>query len=452
MIDLFCLPLSVIYIMMNTVMISAVMLVITMVFMYTRFRRDQDLSFVVAGVVTEIFLVSEVWICCVIMNQTLYRNNIIDSYSFLLWTAAAVSALWMLAGYRTKNKEYILPAVLLLSVMPPLANAGAVYYCTAFIVTNILLTACFVYSSIREINYYRLNINRLSIKEGIDMMTDGLAFDDSRGKRILVNRSMDNVLIRLGDEDHEKIKTRKGFIARFEHDTWEFSDTELVINKKKYIQHLAADITEEDALNRNLEHYNESLRQMNEHLQWMADNVEKIREEEEILAMKSKVHDILGQRLSIVHQVIVNSGEGLIDAAELRPMLIGMTDDIREDGKMDESDHLREIVEAFSFSGMQIILYGHLTGNEDTDAVIVRMIREAATNALRHAGAKKLFVFIKSSGSSAEVRITNDGARPEDNIKEGSGLQGIRRRVNEAGGVFEVISSPVFMLKAVFKY
>ena len=62
-----------------------------------------------------------------------------------------------------------------------------------------------------------------------------------------------------------------------------------------------------------------------------------------------------------------------------------MTDDIREDGKMDESDHLREIVEAFSFSGMQIILYGHLTGNEDTDAVIVRMIREAATNALRHA-------------------------------------------------------------------
>jgi len=452
MIDLFCLPVSVITAAMVALMLSAVMQTLTLIFMNMRYKKDADIFIVLAGIATICFLSAEVWICVVVLNQTLFSGNIVDQYADFMWTAAAASALWTADFLRNKSPKCITLALVMIAVIPPLADVNASYYCIAFVSVNLSMAVLFTVAAVNEIKYYRGNINRLSIKEGIDMMADGLAFDDSNGNRILINNSMNELLRRMKEQEHEKIKTDKGFIVRFPEDTWEFSQEDLNIDGKNYVQYMASEITEEDSLNRDIERYNEYLDEMNGQLQWMVDNVEKIREEEEIIAMKSRVHDVLGQRLSIVHQVIENSDTDFIGAEDLKPMLIGLADDIRENRKIDQDAHLKEIIEAFSFSGMQIIMYGSLLGNGTVDEVIVRMIREAATNALRHAGARKLFVFIDSWGSSATVKVSNDGISPVNDVTEGNGLKGIRRRVKEAGGTFEVISCPVFMLKAEFKF
>ena len=52
-----------------------------------------------------------------------------------------------------------------------------------------------------------------------------------------------------------------------------------------------------------------------------------------------------------------------------------------------------------------------------------------SSNCVRHAGASELYVKFGSAEHEWGVVITDNGQKPEKNIKEGGGLSGIRKRV-----------------------
>ncbi len=64
-----------------------------------------------------------------------------------------------------------------------------------------------------------------------------------------------------------------------------------------------------------------------------------------------------------------------------------------------------------------------------------RVLREAVTNLLRHANARKCGVSLVVTNDEATLRVWNDGA-VEAAAGNGSGLTGLARRVGEAGGTF----------------
>jgi signal transduction histidine kinase len=69
------------------------------------------------------------------------------------------------------------------------------------------------------------------------------------------------------------------------------------------------------------------------------------------------------------------------------------------------------------------------------------VVSEALTNAARHARASVVHVELKAEDSIIELAIRDDGvggARPD----RGSGLIGLRDRVEALGGTFEIQSSP----------
>jgi signal transduction histidine kinase len=69
------------------------------------------------------------------------------------------------------------------------------------------------------------------------------------------------------------------------------------------------------------------------------------------------------------------------------------------------------------------------------------VVSEALTNAARHARASVVHVELKAEDSIVELAIRDDGvggARPD----RGSGLIGLRDRVEALGGTFEIQSSP----------
>ena len=65
--------------------------------------------------------------------------------------------------------------------------------------------------------------------------------------------------------------------------------------------------------------------------------------------------------------------------------------------------------------------------------------REAITNAVRHSGARNLWLQARIEGGRADLRIRDDG-RGTDLLVPGNGLQGMRERLRQHGGWLEVVS------------
>jgi signal transduction histidine kinase len=85
----------------------------------------------------------------------------------------------------------------------------------------------------------------------------------------------------------------------------------------------------------------------------------------------------------------------------------------------------------------------------DVETLVFRLIQEALTNVLRHSGTDRAQVSVVRAGGLLELRIS-DGGRgfdPEDTLTgdetaTGSGLRGMRDRLELFGGRLDVTSAP----------
>ena len=71
------------------------------------------------------------------------------------------------------------------------------------------------------------------------------------------------------------------------------------------------------------------------------------------------------------------------------------------------------------------------------DLAAYRVVQEALTNALKHAGAARAQVFIHYRPTALELAVTNNGATRANGTGTGHGLVGLRERVSLYGGEFE---------------
>jgi len=72
---------------------------------------------------------------------------------------------------------------------------------------------------------------------------------------------------------------------------------------------------------------------------------------------------------------------------------------------------------------------------------VLRVIQEAITNAVRHAGATKILVTARY-GAEHEyeyvIQVEDDGVGIADDVSPGRGLSNMRRRARELGGTLDV--------------
>jgi signal transduction histidine kinase len=73
--------------------------------------------------------------------------------------------------------------------------------------------------------------------------------------------------------------------------------------------------------------------------------------------------------------------------------------------------------------------------------VVYRCAQEAVTNAVRHAQAANVTVSVERTDSALRLEVRDDG-RGTHAILPGAGLQGLRERVDEAGGRLALASRP----------
>ena len=78
----------------------------------------------------------------------------------------------------------------------------------------------------------------------------------------------------------------------------------------------------------------------------------------------------------------------------------------------------------------------------ELETAIYRIVQEAVTNAVRHAGARRVEISVREADGALHARITDDG-RGFDPVapRNGFGLTGIRERVALVHGELEIASS-----------
>lgn len=169
--------------------------------------------------------------------------------------------------------------------------------------------------------------------------------------------------------------------------------------------------------------------------------------------MRARVHDVIGQRLSIMHRYLE---EGRLDdesLEQIEPLLRSIAIDLHGKdggGTRDAAEELGDIVHAFGLVGVRIVVDGKLPVDVRTAAAFLQIVREASTNATKHAQAHQIQVRFWEEGAeswrTARMTVSNDGTPAPASIREGTGIPGMRHVAQDLGGSLEVDPGPPFTL------
>lgn len=238
-------------------------------------------------------------------------------------------------------------------------------------------------------------------------------------------------------------------LFRFVDRTYEFSKEEIEIGKKRYIRYVALDVTKRDITLQKLEMQTDELSAATENLIWMLENLEQIKKEEEIGRMMRKLHDVCAQRVSIIRQTMLSKKE--IDYVYLESMLDDFSEEMAHGLIEKPIERLQDIQNSFKNIGMKIVVHGEIPIEKHVQNILCEIFRESATNALRHANAKKIDVYVKEMGKGTKIEIYNDGIEPKTEIIEGNGINGMRENLRAIQGTLEIIRKPKFKI-LIFLY
>ena len=230
-----------------------------------------------------------------------------------------------------------------------------------------------------------------AVKEAFDNLPSGVCFFDKNGTVTLCNHQMYRVFFALTGMDLQSLPELQDFLnshgneSHRDHEfflledntAWTFAQEQITTQEgETYTQVTASDVAELYLRQKELEEEMRKLKKHAERIRRLSSDILALIREEEILNMKMRVHDDIGIRVLI-------------------------------DGEFPEQTAVKEL--------------------------FLSVIRECMTNAVRHAGAKELYIRFVCSGQQAAVTVTNDGASPEGEIVEGGGLTSLLSLVKKSG-------------------
>ena len=296
--------------------------------------------------------------------------------------------------------------------------------------------------------YKKETITDFSIKKVIDECEFGILV--LKGKKAkLINNKMYEILDKLNiKKDYVTNIIRqsinqldKNYCVKVEDKYYVF-----VINNNEII---TFDITEEYKLHQKLNGQNKKLKENNKKILLSIDNIEELEKEKNLLKLKNKYHDILGQNLSILQQYLNKEKISQENFEEIKFMVQKMFIDIEDTD--DTNTNLENLIKIHKKNGTDIIMDGKLPQNKETAKEFFEIIREATTNAIRHAGSSKVFVKIRETLEETYMIITNDGRKPNKFITENQGIKDMRRKVKKLGGMFYISTVPEFSVNISIK-
>ena len=303
-------------------------------------------------------------------------------------------------------------------------------------------------------SFHRLksNINYYSLKEALDGSKNGILFEDKYDviyeniamrdllDKLRINRKLSAKEIwgKLKEDKNNRNVDENNILVFIDNLVYSFS---MVPNSTK-LQFVSFDITKEFQTTLKIKETNNELKTKQIEIVSMIDNIENIEKQNEIITLKSKLHDILGQRLFILHQILDTIDEKNFDIVEIKKLLSSMLLEVNNEDISNVKNLQDSIVSSFDMIGFKIEFSGELPNDFKKSRAIVKIIRECATNAIRHANATKLFVKIYEN----RVEISDNGKIQVQSFTEGTGIKGMRLTAQSFGGKINIENQGKFKI------
>ena len=349
-----------------------------------------------------------------------------------------------------KNKiDYVLEYIVSITILIALFMQESISRNSLFIIALLGIIYEIISLIYMYFRYYKKEtITDFSIKKVIDECEFGILV--LKGKRAkLINNKMYEIL--------DKLNIKKDYITNIIKQSIDQLDKNycVKVENKYYVfvinnnEIITFDITEVYELHQKLNEQNRKLEENNKKILLSIDNIEELEKEKNLLKLKNKYHDILGQNLSILQQYLNKENITQENFEEIKFMIQKMFIDIEDTD--DTNANLENLIKIHKKNGTDIIIDGKLPQNKETAKVFFEIIREATTNAIRHAGSSKVFVNIKETLEETYMIITNDGRKPNEFITENQGIKDMRRKVKKLGGMFYISTVPEFSVNISIK-
>ena len=296
----------------------------------------------------------------------------------------------------------------------------------------------------KEIKDY---ITNQSIKEAIDLSNSGILVLKNKNTIKLQNSIMRDLLSKLSIKKNyiEELKNKAQNTISGDYTIVVDNKAWLFIINKEDLEIVAVDINEEYNLQQKIETQNREIEENNKEIIWTIENMEYIEKQKESQELKSKFHDLLGQSFSMLQQYLNQDNLESKNIEDIKFMIREMFTNM--DDEEDAAINLKNLVEAHKNTGTEINIVGKLPKNKEVAKVFFEIIREAVTNAIRHADSTKVDVRIKDNLDGIELIITNNWKKPKDTIIEHQGIKGMRRRVEKIKGNLYITTVPNFKIE-----
>lgn len=296
--------------------------------------------------------------------------------------------------------------------------------------------------------YKKETITDFSIKKVTDECEVGILV--LKGKKVkLINNKMYEIL--------NKLNIKKDYVTNIIKQSIDQLDKNycVKVEDKYYVfvvndnEIITFDITEEYELHQKLNDQNRKIKENNKQILLSIDNIEELEREKNLLKLKNKYHDILGQNLSILQQYLNRKNISQENFEEIKFMIQKMFIDIED--TEDTNTNLENLIKIHKKNGTDIVINGKIPQNKEVAKVFFEIIREATTNAIRHAGSSKVFVNIKETLEETYMIITNNGKKSNEFITENQGIKDMRRKIEKLGGMFYISTLPEFSVNISIK-
>lgn len=340
-------------------------------------------------------------------------------------------------------------------------KAAAVIFCAAelLLIARALLLMRVCRRDIKN------ELSRDSVKLALDELHSGLLFCEPDGNILLVNGRMQRLMqvlcgevYRDGKKFYERLLSGdvsdscssnvidgKTVFILPDGKVWFFTRCDIYIKNRRYVQLSAADVTEQWMLTNELNAQRAMLQSRGLELKEMISEVRFLCREEEMLRIRSRFHDILGQRLALLFRSLREGEEP--DEELIRRFAYNLPEELSgREAVTTAADRLETLCRLMQEIGVTLIIDGNLPEKESLAWLGMDIITEAVTNSVRHGLASEVYISLGQSGGNFSMRITDNGIPPKSELVEGGGLSSIRRKVGLFDGSVKVETKPRFVL------
>lgn len=431
------------------------------------FRHPRNRTRICENILEAAILV-QIFACSLVHGQAMhsYELGLVtpSGYIALRYAACAASAaMALIVAGLLRNPWPLAIIAASASVLPAMEGLGSAF-AYLYLATLAFWLLRSTHICILRYGEIRSSLSVLSIKNAIDSLHSGVMFGEQDGFILLANAQMQRLMLvisgrvrrngwffyqRLEEGEVQpgcRTAELEGQIVCLLPDqtAWMFTKSELHIHHKKYIQLTATDITLRWDMTERLQRQEQALQHKGEQLKQAIAGLHTLCRQRETQRAKMRAHDILGERLALLLQAVRN-GESL--DSDMLLSLRGLIDELKAGpGAPCPQGELNTMQQAFGTIGVEVALDGELPPDNEAAMLLVDIIREGVSNAVRHAYATRVAVRISRGNGSWQLVLTDNGQPPRGRITEGGGISGMRRRVEQQGGALDIAPLPRFEL------